>query len=146
MIQRIQTLWLFLAAMLNALLFICPLYKYIYPDQALSPWVIEGVRSYIPLFLVAAVISILPLVSIFFYGNRKRQKGMVWISIISIFAFLGIVLMRVGALKNGTPPISNLQYLLPGMLVTIAALVFLILAMSGIRKDDKIIKSMDRLR
>jgi hypothetical protein len=32
------------------------------------------------------------------------------------------------------------------VLVTIAALVFLILALQGIRRDDKLIKSLDRLR
>ena len=146
MIQRIQSLWLFLAAMLNGLLFICPLYRYNLPNQVYSPWMVESARTYIPLFILAAVITILPMVTIFFFGDRKRQRGMVWICMISIASFVSVMLMRVSNLKNANPPVSNFQYLIPGVLVTVGALVFLLLALRGIRHDEKLVKSMDRLR
>ncbi len=146
MIQRIQSLWLFLAAMLNGLLFILPLYRYNYPNMLYSPWQYESVRNYIPLFILAAVVTIMPLVTIFFFKDRKRQRGMVWLSIISIFAFIAVMMMRVSNLKNGSLSIAHFEYVLPGVLVTLGGLVFLILALQGIRKDDKLIKSLDRLR
>jgi hypothetical protein len=146
MIQRIQSIWLFLAAMLNGLLFLFPLYRYNYPNMLYSPWQYESVRNYIPLFIMAAVATVLPLVTIFFFGDRKRQKGMVWLSLLSIFAFIAVMLMRVSNLKNGKATITNFEYVLPGVLVTIGGIVFLILALRGINKDEKLIKSLDRLR
>lgn len=145
-LQRPQTLWLFLAAMLNGLLFIFPLYRYNYPNMLYSPWQYESVRTFMPLLILAAVATIMPLVSIFFFNDRKRQGGMVGMSMVSIFAFIAVMLMRVGNLKNGSPSITNFEYVLPGVLVTLGGLVFLILALRGIRKDEKLLKSLDRLR
>ena len=71
---------------------------------------------------------------------------MVLISIISVFAFLGVLFMRISNLKNATPPIANFEYAIPGVLVVFAALVFLILGMRGIKRDESLIKSLDRLR
>lgn len=99
-----------------------------------------------PLFIVAAIITLLPLVTIFFYQDRKRQKGMVWLSMIGIVAFIALALMRIANLKNGSPPVANFEYVLPGMLVVLAALVLEFLALRGIQKDEKLIRSMDRLR
>ncbi len=146
MIQRIQSLWLFLAAMLNGLLFIFKLYRYNQTGLLYSPWQYEGVLNFMPLLLIAAVITILPLVAIFFYGDRKRQRGLVILSMVSIFAFISVMLMHVSNLKNGAVPVGNFEYMLPGFLVTIGGLVFEVLALRGIRKDDKLIKSLDRLR
>jgi hypothetical protein len=131
--------------MFNGLLFLFPLYRYNF-RLPYSPWQNETVRNYMPLFIVAAVVTLLPLIAIFFFSDRKRQKGMVWMSIISIFAFISLMLMRISNLKNGTPPVQNFEYMLPGVLVTVAALVFEILAIRGINKDEKLIKSLDRLR
>ncbi len=144
MIQRIQSVWLFLAAMLNGLLFICPLYRYT-PAGATAA-LTEGVRNYMPLFIAAAVATLLPLVTIFFYGDRKRQKGMIWISLISCLSLFGLMLSHLSNLKNATPPVTNVEYVLPGILVTLAAVVLELLAIRGIRKDEKLIKSLDRLR
>ncbi len=148
MIQRIQSLWLFLAAALNGLLFISPLYRYNYGTLGLaySPWIVERVSTFTPLFAIAAVITLLPLVTIFFFKDRKRQKGMTIISAVSVITFITVMMMHVGNLKNGTPPATNFEYLLPGFIPCIIALVFLFFAIAGIRKDDKLVKSMDRLR
>src|SRR6478609_529306 len=100
MIQRIQSLWLFLAAMMNGLLFIMPLYRYNFANLVYAPWQYESVRNYMPLFIMAAVATVLPLVSIFFFKDRPRQRGMVWLSIISIFTFIALMLMRVSNLRN----------------------------------------------
>jgi drug/metabolite transporter (DMT)-like permease len=132
--------------MMNGLLFILPLYRYNFPNMIYSPWQYESVRNYMPLFVAAAVTTVLPLVAIFFFKDRKRQRGMVWLSIISISSFIAIMLMRVSNLRNGSPSIAHFEYVLPGVLVVLAAMVFLVLALQGIRKDEKLIKSLDRLR
>lgn len=146
MIQRIQSLWLFLAAMINGLLFLFPLYRYNFAGLLYAPWQVERAVNFMPLFILAALVTMLPLIAIFFFGNRKRQRGLVVLSMVSVFAFLSVMMMHVSNLKNGTPTVAHFEYLLPGFLVTIVALVFEVLALRGIRKDDKLIKSLDRLR
>lgn len=146
MIQRIQSVWLFVAAMLNGLLFISPLYKYNYAGLAYAPWQMESVKNYSPLLIMATLITLLPLVTIFFFKDRKRQKGMVWLSLLGIGGFISVMFMRVANLKNGTPPVAHLEYVIPGFIPSVIAIIFLFLALSGIRKDDKLIKSLDRLR
>ncbi len=132
--------------MLNGLLFIFPLYRYNQSGLLYSPWQYEGVRNFIPLFLIAAVITLMPLVAIFFFKDRKRQRGFVWLDIIGILAFLSVMLMRVSNLKNGSVPVANFEYVLPGVLVVVGGLIMSVLALRGIQKDDKLIKSLDRLR
>ena len=146
MIQRIQSLWLILAALLNALLFFIPLYQYNFPNQIYSPWQVERVSTYIPLFVVAALIVLLPFVAIFLFKNRKKQKNLIWLSLLANVVFLAIVFMRVADLKNATPPPGNFSYAFPGVLLTIISCAFLILSIRGIRHDEKLIRSMDRLR
>jgi phosphoglycerol transferase MdoB-like AlkP superfamily enzyme len=145
MIQRIQSVWLFLAAMINGLLFISKLYHF-QPVVAGGSIVHEGVRDQgnLALFIIAAIITVLPLVTIFFFGDRKRQKGLVWLSLLGCVGFIGLAVLRVTDLSNQTPPLK-VQYDF-GLLMPVLSIIFLILALRGIRKDEKLIKSLDRLR
>lgn len=148
MIQRIQSVWLFLAALASGGLFISPLYKYDIPgipglgEQA---HFLTAARFY-PLLLIAAVMTLLPLIAIFMFKERKKQKGMAIGALLACIAFIGVMIMRIGHIKQGAPAPTNDQYLIPGALLPVLAIVFLILAMRGIAKDDKLVKSMDRLR
>ncbi len=144
MIQRIQSLWLFLASMLNGLLFLFPLYSY--KTAGISDPRFEGVRQHIPLFIVAAVATLLPMITIFFFMARKKQMRLVVISILASVLIIGLMMMNVSSLKTGTPPATEVDYAIPGFLGTVLAILFEILAFIGIRKDDKLIKSLDRLR
>jgi hypothetical protein len=142
MIQRIQSVWLFLAAMVNGLLFISKLYHYTQGTTVVD----LGVRDsgHIALFIVAAIITILPLVAIFFFGDRKRQKGFVWLSIIFTVGFLALAVMKVADVSNSLPA-ASVQYDF-GLLIPILSIILMFLAVKGINKDEKLIKSLDRLR
>ncbi len=140
MIQRIQSLWLFLAAMMNGLLFILPIYGYG------NPTVVVKTAEHIQLLLMAALATVLPLVAIFMFGNRSRQRGLVWLSILSALGYFGLAVLEVQNQKEKNPLVSSYHYAVPGILVTIVAVIFMILALRGIRKDEKLIRSLDRLR
>ena len=144
MIQRVQSIWLFLAAFVSAALFIFPLYHYT-PGGSTTSLLLDA-RNYYPLLLLAALMTILPMINIFMFKNRKRQKSLVWLSILSSAAFIGVMLMKIQDLKNAIPPATNDNFALPGPIVPVIAIVFLFLALSGIRKDEALIKSVDRLR
>lgn len=146
MIQRVQSIWLFLAAFISAALFIFPLYQYTPAGAATASLLSAKSGDAFILLLLAADMSLVPLVTIFFFKNRKRQKTMIWLAILSSFAFIGVMIMYIQDLKNAVPPATNDNFTLPGPIIPVIVIVFLSLALSGIRKDEALIKSVDRLR
>ena len=92
MIQRIQTIWLFLAALMGAGLFMFDLYagnKMV--DGVTVKESINALNNY-ALLLIAVVVTILPLIAIFMFKSRKRQKMM---SIMSIVANIGFIALTI---------------------------------------------------
>ena len=79
------------------------------------------------------------------FGNRKRQRTMALLSMVFTLGFLALTLMRVGNFNNGSSAPANGSYWI-GSILPIISVIFLILAIRGIRKDEKLIKSLDRLR
>lgn len=144
MIQRVQSIWLFLAAFFSGALFIFPLYHYTLAGATDAS--LLGARNEYMLLILASLMTIIPLITIFMFKNRKQQKGMVWISILSAVGFIAVMLMKIQNLKNAVPPATNDNFALPGPVIPVIAIVLLLLALSGIRKDEALIKSVDRLR
>ncbi|MDI9319100.1 MAG: DUF4293 domain-containing protein [Phycisphaerales bacterium] len=144
MIQRVQSIWLFVAAFLSGALFIFPLYHYTAAGASTAS--LLSTRNEYMLLLLASLMTVVPMVSIFLFKNRKQQKGMIWVSILASLGFVTVMLMKIQNLKNAMPPATNDNFALPGPIIPIAAIVFLLLALKGIREDDALIKSVDRLR
>jgi glucan phosphoethanolaminetransferase (alkaline phosphatase superfamily) len=148
MIQRIQSVWLFLASMISGLLFL--------PSTVLYSWGIPGFPmaqlrtlsaiSFYPLLVIAAVMVLLPLIAIFMFKDRKRQRGMATMGILAAVSFALVLFMKIGNINNNTPGITGQQYGILGALVPVASIIFLILAIRGIRADEKVLKSYERLR
>jgi drug/metabolite transporter (DMT)-like permease len=145
MIQRKQSLWLFLAALLNAGVFYFDLYTYHTIVNAVDTSGKLRVADHYPSVLIALVITLLPLVTIFMFRYRTRQIRMSLVSILGILVFIAIMYWRVRDLNNMAPPPVNCSYWI-GAILPVAALVFLILAIIGIRRDEQLVKSADRLR
>ena len=143
MIQRMQSVWLFLAALLNGALFISPLYKY---QSAEASDNLLSANNFYPLMIIAAVITFMPLMTIFLFKNRKKQIRMIVVSILATISFIAVMMMRISSIKKGLPEPINDQYLIPGSLLPVVAILFMIVAIRGVNKDEKLVKSMDRLR
>jgi len=80
------------------------------------------------------------LINIFNFKARKKQ---LWITIgLFLLSLLNIFLYWW---KSGSPSFTEGSYNL-GAALSLAIPVFLILAANGIRKDQKLVKSADRLR
>lgn len=139
MIQRIQTIWLLLAFLLSVILFVVPVFKT--GDNALK---IGG--DYVA--VIINVISIfLSLWAIFRYKNRKGQKQMTYLNVIvniGLLAWLFNIISNFEEIQK----ISFGQdgYFWIGAFLPIFTILCLILAIAGIRKDEKLLKSLDRLR
>lgn len=142
MIQRIQSVWLFFAAFVSAALFIFPLYHYTQGGIEL----LMGAKNEYLLLLLAALMTVLPMVSIFQFKNRKRQKLTIWITIVLSAGFIAVMLMKIQNLKNAAQPAINDNFTLPGPIIPVLTIVLLFLALSGIKKDEELLRSVDRLR
>lgn len=142
MIQRIQSIWLFVAALLNALVFGVDLYRW----EALSGGVIAPlplrVGDHYPSLILVVTMTVLPIITIFMFKQRKRQMAMSAMSLVATGAFITMTLNRVGHLQ--VPQATGSYWI--GSVLPLVADVFLILAILAIRKDDRLVKSMDRLR
>lgn len=157
MIQRIQTIWLLLATVVILGLFIFPYLNYIdlvglgkklFVTGEYSASNNESVKqsSFTLQTIATILVALVPLITIFQYKNRKLQIKLIYLSIVLI-ALLGVWMYFTSAAtldlisqKFGANNIGVGFFLLP------IAIIFLAMAIGGIRKDDKLIKSADRLR
>ncbi|WP_428235426.1 DUF4293 family protein [Gracilimonas sp.] len=135
MIQRLQTVFLAVASILNLSVYFTPIYEKAMNDPQL--WIGIGLASSL---LVALIINVF---SIFLYNNRKNQ--MAWVKRAALLQVIGLgfcvgVLFSLGGI--GT-------YLWDEALGTglvIAGLLFQILALRFIKRDEELVRSMDRIR
>ncbi|WP_179345564.1 DUF4293 domain-containing protein [Winogradskyella ursingii] len=136
MIQRIQTLYLVLAAAISAgLIFVFHLWT---NDEGLKVYAQDNIY-YFGLFLGSAVLS---LISIFSYKNRKSQFVLGRLNIILNFILLGVFVYQSLNL-SGETSVSEKGI---GILLPIFSIVCLVLANKAIKKDEDLVKSVDRLR
>ena len=145
MIQRKQSIWLLIAALCGAGVFYFSLYQYHVVENGVEILKVLRVNDHYPSLLNALVFTLLPLVTIFMYGNRKRQAAMTFVNVLALCSFIPMTLARVSGLSELVPPPANGSYWI-GAVLPVIALVFTILALFGIRRDERLVKSMDRLR
>ena len=136
MIQRIQTLYLMLAVVISAgLIFIFQLWT---NNEGVSVFAKDN-YLYLGLFISSALLS---LFSIFSFKNRKTQFMLGRLNIILNFILLGIFVTQSLNL-SGEADVSEKGI---GILLPILSIVLLVLANKAIKKDEDLVKSVDRLR
>ena len=141
MIQRIQSVWLALAAICGFAMAKVPLFAASLQDGTVRHFLAtESLLS----FALAIGIAVLSTVTIFLFKDRKTQSKLVWIGILLSAVVIGLQVYSVEGFKTSVNMTQGTYQW--GGLLPIAMLIFLFLAASGIRKDEKLIKSLDRLR
>lgn len=151
MIQRIQTIWFFLAAVAIALLLMTPIVSKVINDseywitsiglyqQTNSKTVID---VFIPVAILTILAAVLLLFTIFSYANRKRQKTFAFISLVIIVVLSVLTYIYLADIPGG---LDGVTYKL-GAFLPIISIIFIGLGVRGINNDEKLIKSADRLR
>ena len=136
MIQRIQTIYLLLSAAVSAgLIFVFHLWTNI--DDV--PVFAKDEYLYFGLFLGSTLLS---LISIFNFKNRKFQFVLGRLNIILNFILLGFFVYQL-LIPPGESHISEKGV---GIFIPILSIVLLVLANKAIKKDEDLVKSVDRLR
>ncbi len=140
MIQRQQTLWLLLATIAAILSFMFPFVtgiELVEKTTMQRPAEIDA-GSRFPILLLTIASIIISVVTIFLFKNRKQQlwfcAGGMLISAFLIFLYI----MQAGKL---TKPVLALFCILPFII-----LVSYFMAFRNIMKDEKLVKSLDKLR
>jgi hypothetical protein len=157
MIQRIQTIWLLLATVIILGLFMFPYLNYIdlvglgkklFVTGEYSAVNNESVKqsNFLLQTIATIVVALVPFVTIFQFKNRKLQIKLIFVSI-ALIALLGVWMYFTSAAtldlisqSFGANNIGVGFFLLP------ISIIFLAMALGGIRNDEKLIKSADRLR
>ena len=139
MIQRIQTVWLFLAALFAALTFKFPFYSgnVINKENVQQFEKLVASSNFLVLIFTAGLVAG-TVIMIFLYKNRKQQMWLVGAA--AGLSIINIVLYFTELKKF----VSGNMSLTAVFALTIP--VFLFLAINGIWKDEKLVKSLDRLR
>ena len=150
MIQRIQTVFLFLAIIALALFLYLPLITAETPHFSVDTAGYEVGQSmriadqpYIILIntILAASAMAVTLIAIFLYKKRSLQMLFVWFAVILVASAAGFVYYKWQT-KIFVGDVIYRKW----NIMALAAVLFEILAIYFIRKDEETIRSMDRLR
>lgn len=157
MIQRIQTVYLFLVVVINSLLLFIPLANINFsvlgeasysltsfrgtgatPEVILSPSLL--------LIFEAIIIALLALITIFLYNKRRIQIRLCTLNIfLNIGLILSIFFYLEKYVENTYGKVIIIDYKAGAYLPAIS-LFLLFLALRGVKKDEALVRSADRLR
>ncbi|HWB25439.1 MAG TPA: DUF4293 domain-containing protein [Chitinophagaceae bacterium] len=145
MIQRVQSLWLLLASA-------CAFFTMKFPFYSGHLKTIEGAQinvvvntplaavDSIPIVTLTVASAICSLITIFLFKDRKLQMRLTVANLIASIIIIALYFlnMRSNYAEMGLPLVT--------CAFAFAVPVFLLLAMRGIYRDQRLVKSMDRLR
>lgn len=157
MIQRIQSVFLFLAALVLSLTFFFPIAEFIGEKDSLILYIFKVVSLVpdssniydlmfvMPLLGIVVAVILLSLVTIFMFKNRNAQLKIIRLLMLLIASMIGIIFLYFyDILEVASGAVPNFVQI--GAFAPLVSLVLLYIAYRGVLKDDKLIKSADRLR
>ena len=155
MIQRIQSVYLFLTTLLSLLFLRGSFLSFADKSGSVIKFTLTGIykitgeqsseliKTVLPISFIIILIPVICLVTIFLFKKRKIQKLLAIILIILVTGFIIALVFYswfvISEYKTG---------IVPGIRMAIPALMLVssVLTYRGIKKDDNLIKSYDRLR
>jgi RsiW-degrading membrane proteinase PrsW (M82 family) len=155
MLQRIQSIYLLFASLVLFALFFFPLAHNVYVSGKPVSIMVTGIfqdvngaqqntESFTALTAITAIAALIPLVVIFLYKNRKQQITICYVAIAVLIGYsfwmAQTVKKAIGSVQLDTHTMGI------GIFLTSLSIVLLILAAKSIQRDEKLVKSADRLR
>ncbi|MBS1627500.1 MAG: DUF4293 family protein [Bacteroidetes bacterium] len=132
MIQRIQTIWLLLAAVAAFATFYVDFYI------GTNPPLKFNAKESIFVLVLNVSVAVLSLVNIFLFGNRKLQLRFAVVALILSVLSIALCFLSIKSSIAGGLALTAVAYF--------AIPVCLFFAVRGIWKDEKLVKSTERLR
>jgi len=154
MIQRIQSIYLLFVVLLSGVGFYLPTatlsvsrntnylvsYKGIYLEQA-TEQVFQSPVWGVTVF--ALIIPIVALITVFLFKSRKLQIKLTYINIACVVMYYASVAAYIITAAQRLQAESIFHF---GVVIPFVCLILLVLAVSAIKKDEALVKSLDRLR
>ncbi len=157
MIQRIQTVYLALAAAALAIAFFFPVISFINEGQIWLDVYLKGFQDnsaplvglsnnlLIPLMILVILVIVMAVSAVFLYKNRKLQMRLARLGIVLLLVVIALIFFYyANILAKATSTAPDFNH--PGVYLLLVSLAMFILANRSISKDDKLVRSADRLR
>lgn len=136
MLQRIQSIYLFIAALVSS---IAPMFLGLYADNQGKTIYAQEDFLLLGMFMASTLLCI---ITIFLYKKRQNQFVLGRLTILLNFVLLGVLLYRSQILSGGAAALEKGI----GMVIPLVSIVFIALANKAIKRDEDLVKSVDRLR
>jgi hypothetical protein len=155
MLQRIQSIYLLLASLALLALFLFPLVHNVYVDGKPISIMVTGVyqdvngqlthtQFFVALTVATAIVALIPLIIIFLYKNRKQQIALCYSAILVIIGY-SFWMSHETKKVMGEIQIDTHNWGI-GLFLSSISLLLIIFAIKAIQRDEKLVKSADRLR
>ena len=138
MLQRIQSVWLLLSAAFDAVTFRFPFYSGDWIKDKFLYVIDLNANTTIWLTILTVITGLIAFITIFLFNNRKLQLKLCYLGIFLTALLLTMYFLETQNFIGGNVAIWVIFYF--------AILLCFIMAVRGILKDEKLIKSLDRLR
>ena len=142
MIQRIQTVYILLATLCSFLMFFFPVWQ---TNVSTSGMDEIGAGSHLLLLPVAAIGVLVFAIDIFLFKNRKWQIRLCKAGMVLTILFMIMALIFIQQEHNlmNTETLKSFQ---AGAVLPVVSVFSSMLAIKNIKKDEAIVRDMDRLR
>jgi len=157
MLQRIQSVYLLLAGLAIFALFLFPLVHNVNVDGKSINISVKGVyqnsdvpnytqptHTFAGLMVATVVLGIIPMVIIFLYKNRKQQVALCYSALLAIIGYSFWMSQAVKPFLGDAQIDTHNGGI--GLLLSSISIIFIIMAVKAINRDEKLVKSADRLR
>lgn len=141
MIQRIQSIWLLIVAITAFATYTLTLYTGNLANGSSRPFLLAD--NFL-LTILIILLGVLAIICIFLFKKRKLQFRLSVVGVILSIGFLFIEYLKVEEFKKTNNILSGSYQ--PGALLPVVMIIFFFLAAKGIYRDEKLVKSLDRLR
>lgn len=153
MVQRIQTIYLLITAILMAVTVFSPLANFMMENTdngfIYYTWAVESLDGNIfsrtwGVIVFTVLCAVLPFLNIFLFKNRKLQIKIGNVtSLLILFLYVTIGVYAFSIMGENGLVLSNVKY---GIILPVIALIFNTMGVLQIRKDEKLVQSLNRIR
>lgn len=143
MIQRIQSVWLLVAGLFAFLTYELPFWTSTHKDASVHSFTADKSDSLL-IYIAVILLMVLSVGTIFLFKNRSLQLRL---CLLGIVASVGLMILEyMDAASDKISAVYSDGSWKPGIVLPILIVIAFFLAIRGIRKDQKLVKSLDRLR
>ncbi len=155
MIQRIHTLFLFIAFVAVVMIFFFPLATFWSSESYVKFFVLEiksmvpgnpvpyGKLFTIPFVIVVLAIMVFDILSILYYKKRLTQIKFVNFCILLNIVLIVLMFFYTDKISKDFKVPTKYEF---GSVLPLISLVFFVLANRSIRRDERLVRSVERLR